>query len=137
MNLRFLLDTNICIYIRQKKSPEVLARFDKVQAGEAAMSTITHGELLYGAERSQNRESARRVLSELVSWIPVLSLPDEAADEYAEVRANLEARGIMIGTNDLWIGAHAKAAGLTLVTNNEKEFRRISGLKIENWALKK
>jgi len=137
MNLRFLLDTNICIYIRQKKSPEVLARFDEVQAGEAAMSTITHGELLYGAERSQNRESARRVLSELVSWIPVLSLPDEAADEYAKVRANLEARGIMIGTNDLWIAAHAKAAGLTLVTNNEKEFRRISGLKLENWALKK
>jgi tRNA(fMet)-specific endonuclease VapC len=137
MSLRFLLDTNICIYIRRKKSPEVLARFDEVQAGEAAMSTITHGELLYGAERSQNRESARRILSELVTWIPVLSLPDEAADEYGEMRANLEARGIMIGTNDLWIGAHAKVAGLTLVTNNEKEFRRISGLKIENWASKK
>ena len=137
MSLRFLLDTNICIHIRQKKSPEVLARFDEVHAGEAAMSTITHGELLYGAERSQNRESARRILSELVTWIPVLSLPDEAADEYGEVRANLEARGIMIGTNDLWIGAHAKVAGLTLVTNNEKEFRRISGLKIENWASKK
>jgi tRNA(fMet)-specific endonuclease VapC len=137
MSLRFLLDTNICIYIRQKKSPQILARFDEVQAGEAAMSTITHGELLYGAERSQNRESARRILSELVTWIPVLSLPDEAADEYGKVRANLEARGVMIGTNDLWIGAHAKVAGLTLVTNNEKEFRRISCLKVENWASKK
>jgi tRNA(fMet)-specific endonuclease VapC len=137
MSLRFLLDTNICIYIRQKKSPEVLARFDEVQAGEAAMSIITHGELLYGAERSQNREVARRILSELVTWIPVLSLPDEAAEEYGRVRANLEARGIMIGTNDLWIAAHVKVAGLTLVTNNEKEFRRISGLKIENWASKK
>jgi tRNA(fMet)-specific endonuclease VapC len=137
MSLQFLLDTNICIYIRQKKSPEVLARFDEVQAGEAAMSIITHGELLYGAERSQNREGARRILSEVVTWIPVLSLPDEAAEEYGRVRANLEARGIMIGTNNLWIAAHAKVAGLTLVTNNEKEFRRISGLKIENWASKK
>jgi tRNA(fMet)-specific endonuclease VapC len=131
------LDTNICIYIRQKKSPEVLARFDEVQAGEAAMSTITHGELLYGAARSQNPEGARRILGELVAWIPVLSLPDEAAEEYGRVRASLEGRGIMIGTNDLWIAAHAKVAGLTLVTNNEKEFRRISGLKIENWASKK
>ena len=137
MSLRFLLDTNICIYIRQKKSPEVLARFDEVQAGEAAMSTITHGELLYGAARSQNPEGARRILGELVAWIPVLSLPDEAAEEYGRVRASLEGRGIMIGTNDLWIAAHAKVAGLTLVTNNEKEFRRISGLKIENWASKK
>jgi tRNA(fMet)-specific endonuclease VapC len=73
----------------------------------------------------------------LVTWIPVLSLPDGAAEEYGEIRANLEARGVMIGTNDLWIGAHAKVAGLTLVTNNEKEFRRISGLKIENWASKR
>ena len=137
MSLRFLLDTNIFIYIRQKKSPQVLARFDEVQAGEAAMSIITHGELLYGAERSENRESARHILSELVTWIPVLSLPDGAAEEYGEIRANLEARGVMIGTNDLWIGAHAKVAGLTLVTNNEKEFRRISGLKIENWASKR
>jgi len=137
VSLRFLLDTNICIYIRQKKSPEVLARFDEVQAGEAAMSTITHGELLYGAARSQNPEGARRILGELVAWIPVLSLPDEAAEEYGRVRASLEGRGIMIGTNDLWIAAHAKVAGLTLVTNNEKEFRRISGLKIENWASKK
>jgi len=137
MSPRFLLDTNICSYIRQKKSTDVLARFDAMQIGEAAMSAITHGELLYGAERSQNRESARHILSELITWIPILSLPDGAAEEYGKIRARLESRGQMIGTNDLWIGAHAKVAGLILVTNNEKEFRRIGGLKIENWASRK
>jgi tRNA(fMet)-specific endonuclease VapC len=128
-----LLDTNICIYIRQKKSPEVLARFDTAKPGEAAMSIITHGELLYGAEKSQDRVRALEILRELVTLIPVLSLPDDAAAAYGEMRASLGKRGMTIGSNDLWIAAHAKAAGLILVTNNEKEFRRIAGLRVENW----
>jgi tRNA(fMet)-specific endonuclease VapC len=134
VSLRFLLDTNICIYIRQKKSPEVLRRFDNVKPGDAAMSIITHGELIYGAERSQNRERALEILSELVTLIPVLSPPDEAAAAYGEIRASLGMRGMTIGNNDLWIAAHAKASALVLVTNNEREFNRMADLKVDNWA---
>lgn len=137
MSARFLLDTNICIYIRQNKATEVLARFRKLKSGEAAMSVITRGELLYGAERSQQREASMRALEELAALIPVLALPEEAGAEYGRIRANLEQRGLMIGNNDLWIAAHAKAGDFVLVTNNEKEFRRISGLRVENWASRK
>ena len=134
MGARFLLDTNICIYIRQTKAPEVLARFRKLKAGEAAMSVITGGELLYGAERSQHREMAMRALEELAALIPVMALPEEAGAEYGQMRVDLERRGLTIGNNDLWIAAHAKAGDFVLVTNNEKEFRRIGGLRVENWA---
>lgn len=98
------------------------------------MSVITQGELLYWAERSQNQKRALEMLGELVMLVPVLGLPDAAAQEYGRIRAGLEARGMVIGSSNLWIGAHAKAAGLTLVTNNEREFKRIAGLKIENWV---
>jgi tRNA(fMet)-specific endonuclease VapC len=98
------------------------------------MSVIAHGELLYGAERSQERERSLKAVSELASLLPVLSLPEEASTEYGRIRAELERRGAGIGNNDLWIAAHAKAAGLILVTNNEKEFRRIAGLRVENWV---
>lgn len=134
MAIRYLLDTNICVYIRQQKPPEVLARFRTVGSGDLGMSVITHGELAYGAERSERRETSLRGLAELCSFIPILGLPDEASKEYGRMRGELEKRGAMIGGNDLWIAAHAKAAGLVLVTNNEKEFRRISSLRIENWA---
>jgi tRNA(fMet)-specific endonuclease VapC len=137
VSLRFLVDTDILIYLRQKRSPEITARFRALQAGEAAMSVITHGELLYGAERSQERERSLRAVGELASLIPVLSLPEESSTEYGRMIAELERRGASIGNNDLWIAAHAKAAGLILVTNNEREFRRIAGLRIENWVSRK
>ena len=133
MSCRFLLDTNICIYIRQKKSPAVLARFRQLKEGDAAMSVITFGELLYGVERSEHREKSLAVLNEVSSLIPVLALPEEAGGSYGAIRAELERLGKTISNNDLWIAAHAKAAGLILVTNNEKEFRRIAGLRVENW----
>jgi tRNA(fMet)-specific endonuclease VapC len=95
---------------------------------------ITFGELLYGAERSQQRTQALESLARLVSLLSVLPLPEEAAAVYGEIRAALEAHGEMIGGNDLWIAAHAKSAGLTLVTNNEREFKRIPGLKLQNWT---
>jgi tRNA(fMet)-specific endonuclease VapC len=131
---RFLLDTNICIYIRRRRPPAVLARFRQLQPGEAVLSVITYGELVYGVERSQFREQARGQLAELVSLLPVIGLPMRAGDFYGSIRATLAAEGDMIGNNDLWIAAHAKAAGLILVTNNEREFRRIAGLEIQNWA---
>ena len=132
---RFLLDTNICIYIRRQKPPAVQARFQKLKPGEAVLSVITFGELLYGAEKSQQRDLVIAQLQELKELLPVLPLPDNAAREYGVIRAALESKGQTIGGNDLWIAAHAKAADLTLITNNEREFRRISGLKIQNWTV--
>jgi tRNA(fMet)-specific endonuclease VapC len=135
MEPRYLLDTNICIYIRQKKPEEVLRRFEKLRPGEAALSVITYGELLYGAAKSQQRLAALERLRELIHFLPALPLPETAADAYGRIRAELESKGEMIGNNDLWIAAHAVAAGLTLVTNNEREFRRVRGLKVRNWAV--
>ncbi len=134
MAARFLLDTNICIYIRQKRPAEVLARFEKLKAGEAVLSVVTYGELRYGAAKSQHRQLATDRLNDLVTFLPVLPLPENAAYEYGEIRALLESKGETIGGNDLWIAAHAKASGLVLVTNNEREFKRVPGLKIQNWA---
>jgi tRNA(fMet)-specific endonuclease VapC len=134
MEPRYLLDTNICIYIRQKRPEEVLRRFRRLRPGEAALSVITYGELLYGAAKSSEREAALERLRELVQLLPALPLPEQAAETYGAIRAELEAKGEMIGNNDLWIAAHALASGLTVVTNNEKEFRRVRGLKMQNWT---
>lgn len=131
--VRYLLDTNICIYIRRRRPPEVLARFEKLKPGEAGLSVITYGELLYGVEKNQSQTKAMQLLREMLALLPVLPLPAEVGEAYGAIRADLEARGEVIGNNDLWIAAHAKAAKLTLVTNNEREFRRIGGLKIQNW----
>jgi tRNA(fMet)-specific endonuclease VapC len=133
MEPRFLLDTNICIYLRQQRPPSVVARFRRLRYGEAAISVITFGELLYGVEKSRYREQAVRLLAELANVVPVLELPAQAGHFYGAIRAALELKAEVIGTNDLWIAAHAQAAGLTLVTNNEGESRRVQGLKIQNW----
>lgn len=134
MEARFLLDTNICIYIRRQRPAEVMARFSRLHPGEAVLSVITYGELIYGAEKSRFREQSTRLLLELAELVPVMGLPRQAGEAYGAVRAALEAKGDVIGNNDLWIAAHALAAGLTLVTNNEREFRRVRDLKVENWV---
>lgn len=128
-----MLDTNICIYLRQNRPPQVNARFKEMSHGDAVISVVTYGELLYGAQRSRQRSQALETLERLVSFLPVLPLSAEAAHAYGEIRAGLATGGQMIGGNDLWIAAHSKSAGLTLVTNNEREFKRVRGLKIQNW----
>ena len=135
MEPQFLLDTNICIYVRQQKPENVLRRFRTLRQGEAALSVITFGELLYGAAKSAQRAEATKRLEELARFLPVLALPEAAGEFYGAIRAELERKGEMIGNNDLWIAAHAKAAGLTLVTNNEREFRRVRGLRVQNWTV--
>ena len=135
MEARFLLDTNICIYIRRKKPDPVLQRFRALKQGEAALSVIILGELLYGAEKSAQLAAALELLRELAQALSVMGLPETAAEAYGTMRAELERKGQMIGNTDLWIAAHAKAAGLTLVTNKEREFRHVPGLKVQNWAL--
>ena len=134
MEARYLLDTNICIYIRRDKPQAVLQKFQTLRPGEAALSVITFGELLFGAAKSKQSEAAFERLAALAVVLPVLALPAGAAESYGAIRAELERKGQMIGNNDLWIAAHAKAEGLTLVTNNEREFRKVPGLKVQNWA---
>jgi tRNA(fMet)-specific endonuclease VapC len=135
MPSRFMLDTNICTYIRRMRPAPVLERFRSLVRGEAVISVVTYGELRYGAEKSVTRERALKVLDELVALVPVQPLSPAAGVAYGAIRLALERQGRIIGGNDLWIAAHqAYAAGLTLVTNNEGEFRRVPGLRIENWA---
>src|SRR5580692_1572855 len=135
MEMRYLLDANIVIYIRQKRPEAVLRRFGRIRPGEAAMSVIAYGELIYGAMKSSQRKTALDRLRELSHALPALPMPEKAAETYGFIRADLERRGEMIGNNDLWIAAHALALGLTLITNNERGFRRVRGLKVQNWAL--
>lgn len=134
MELHYLLDANIVIYIRQKQPEAVLNRFSRLHPGEAGISVIAYGELVYGAMRSSQREAGLERLRELTKLLPPLPMPESAAETYGFIRADLARRGEMIGNNDLWIAAHALASGLILVTNNEKEFRRVRGLKVQNWA---
>jgi tRNA(fMet)-specific endonuclease VapC len=134
MPTRYLLDTNICIYIQRHKPMEVLARFQKLKPGDAAISVITWGELLYGAEKSRQRKKALQLLEEFKTFVPVLPMPENAGKTYGAIRATLASKGTPIGNNDLWIAAHAKAAALTIVTNNEREFQRVPGLRVQNWV---
>ena len=134
MEPAFLIDTNTVIYIRKAQPPSVLRAFAKLHLGEAGISLITYSELHYGVSKSSQRETAREHLARIVEMLPVFPLPNRSAEIYGSLRAELESHGRTIGNNDLWIAAHALAAGLTLVTNNEKEFRRVPGLRIENWA---
>jgi tRNA(fMet)-specific endonuclease VapC len=134
MPTRYLLDTNICIYIQRRKPMEVLDRFQKLKPGDAAISVITWGELLYGTEKSRHRNKVRLLLEEFISLIPVLPMPENAGKMYGAIRAALESSGKPIGNNDLWIAAHAKAESLTIVTNNAREFNRVPGLTVQNWV---
>ena len=131
---RYLLDTNVCIYIQRQRPPAVLERFRRLKPGEAVISVITWGELANGAEKSRQRDKVLALLEELVTMLPVMPLPETAGQSYGAIRAALEAKGQPIGNNDLWIAAHAKAAGLIVVTNNEREFKRVPGLPVRNWA---
>ena len=134
MVLTYLLDTNICIYIAKHKPPEVLERFNALETGEVAMSVVTFGELYNGAMKSQHQAVALQKLGELLKFIPALPLADNVGKHYGEIRSHLEQAGTPIGNNDLWIAAHARELGVTLVSNNLREFERVPGLTAENWV---
>lgn len=129
----YVLDTNICIYIIKQQPLSVFAKFEGLPLGSVSMSLVTYGELEYGAMRSNNTEKALNVLDELINYIPVLPIEQDVAKHYADIRANLASKGTPIGNNDLWIAAHTRALGHTLVSNNIKEFERVENLILENW----
>ena len=132
--MMIMLDTNICIYIIKKQPDTVLKKFEQMPVGSAVMSLVTYGELEYGALRSNNKEKALGILDELVNYIPVVPAGASVAKHYAEIRANLAHKGTPLGNNDLWIAAHARSLGYTLVSNNIKEFDRVENLSLENWV---
>ena len=129
-----MLDTNICIYIAKHNPPLVRERFARHTANELAMSVVTLGELRFGAEKSQSRDRALAAIAQLEAKMHIAALAESAGEHYGQIRAALQLRGEMIGNNDLWLAAHARAEGWILVTNNEREFARVDGLRVENWA---
>ncbi len=132
--MTFMLDTDISSYVMKRSDQMVLKRLQRVQVGEVGISSFTKSELEYGVEVSPRRPQDRAALDEYLRYVEVLDYPGDAAGHYAQIRGDLKARGAMIGANDLFIAAHARCLGMTLVTNNTREFGRVTGLKVENWS---
>ncbi len=134
--MKYLLDTNICIYVIKKRPPRVLHKLTKLDISDVGISSITLSELEYGVEESQFPQRNRRALLEFLSPIEICDYDDLAASEYGIIRAKLEKKGSVIGALDMLIAAHAISLCLILITNNENEFKKVPELKIENWVKK-
>lgn len=131
--MRYLLDTNICIYIIKRAPPEVFERFRVLRVGDVGVSAITCCELQFGVAKSSRPEQNQLALTEFFSPLEVLDFPAAAAETFGKIRAHLQSAGTPIGNYDLLIAVHALHERLTLVTNNTSEFCRVPGLKVENW----
>jgi tRNA(fMet)-specific endonuclease VapC len=131
---RYMLDTDTCSYIMKRSNDGLLKRLRRTQVRDVCISVITKSELLFGVELSPRRKQDEAALDAFLRYVEVLGFSEDAASHYAKIRAYLKTRGTMIGANDLFIAAHARSLGLTLVTNNTSEFGRVPHLAIENWA---
>lgn len=129
-----MLDTHICIHIIKKQPEQVLKKFSALNLGDVCVSSVTFAELMYGVEKSQHPQKNKTALEEFMLPMEIMSFDEEAARYYGYLRISLEKKGTPIGPMDLMIAAHAQSIHATLVTNNEKEFIRIPGLKVKNWA---
>jgi tRNA(fMet)-specific endonuclease VapC len=132
--MRYLLDTNICIYAIKERPRRVVARLLRRDVGDVGLSAITLSELQCGVEKSSRPAQNRRALAQFLAPLEIAPYDDRAAASYGVIRAQLEAQGTPIGALDTLIAAHARALGAALVTNNPREFQRVPGLAIENWA---
>ena len=133
--MEYLLDTNTCIYIIKKNPPEVLEKFKTLSLGMVGISSITLAELQYGVMKSANPRKNRLALERFAIPLDILDFGYLQTIEYGKLRADLEGKGKPIGPMDMMIAAHALSLGAILVTNNEREFQRVTGLKIENWVI--
>jgi tRNA(fMet)-specific endonuclease VapC len=133
--LRYMLDTDICSYVMKRSPDALLRRLQKVPVSDVCVSVVTKSELLFGVEVSPRRQQDEAALNAFLNYVEVLDFPDNASLHYAQIRAQLKKSGKMIGANDLFIAAHARSLGLTLVTHNTQEFRRVHRLAIEDWTL--
>lgn len=131
--LKYMLDTNIAIYVIKRRPPGALATFNQ-HAGQLCISSITVAELMHGVEKSARPDHNLRQVEDFTSRLTVLEYGNKAASHYGDIRAVLERKGAPVGVNDLHIAGHARSEGLTLVTNNMKEFERVEALRLENWV---
>lgn len=131
----YMLDTDICIYIIKRKPLRILERLELIQSGQLSMSAITFAELMNGAKKSQRVEANVTRLNALGEILEICPFDQQAAIAYGDIRSSLEKRGEVIGPYDLLIAAHALSLDRTLVTNNEREFKRVEGLKVDNWTV--
>ena len=131
--LTFMLDTNIIIYIMKKRPKQVKEHF-KLHSGQMCISSITLGELVFGAEHSQQTERNLSDIEEMTARLDVLPFDDKAAYHFGRIRSDLYRMGSPIGPYDMMIAGHARASAMILVTNNLKEFERVPGLQLENWT---
>ena len=132
--MKYMLDTNICIYAIKHKPPEVIKNFLKHDPDDLCISSITYGELMHGVEKSQMAERNRVAITLFLSAISILPFDHYAAEEYGKVRADLEKKGTPIGSMDMLSAGDARSEGLILVTNNTREFFRVEGLEVEDWT---
>ncbi len=132
--MRYMLDTNICIYIIKNRPEKVIVELKRHKPSEICVSAITYGELTHGVEKSMAVEKNRLALALLFSNIEVLNFDIKAANHYGKIRAYLEKQGTPIGPLDMMIAAHAMSLGYTVVTNNIGEFERVPDIKLVNWA---
>lgn len=132
--MRYMLDTNICIYAIKHKPEQVFMRLQEHDPIDICISSVTYAELVHGVEKSKAIEKNRVALALLLANIEIMNFDSLAAESYGKIRADLEKAGIPIGPLDMMIAGHAKALGYTVVTNNTKEFARVKGLKLENWS---
>jgi tRNA(fMet)-specific endonuclease VapC len=131
---RYMLDTDTCSYVMKRSNMAVLDRLRSVPVAAVCISIVTKSELLFGVEISPRRHQDETALDAFLRQVEVLDFANAAAAHYASIRADLKRRGAMIGSNDLFIAAHARSLGLTLVTNNVAEFGRVQDLSVENWC---
>lgn len=131
--MKYMLDTNICIYIIKHQPENVIRKFMELDPDDICISSITYAELAYGVEKSQARDKNRIALTVLLSEIQIVPFDDLAAQVYGMVRADLQKKRTPIGSLDTLIAAHAKALNLTLITNNTRESARVDGLLLEDW----
>lgn len=131
---QYILDTDMCSYIIRERPASVLAHFRKLNMEQVCISTVTYAELLYGVERSCSKKINRPIVDDFVRHLAVIAWSREAAEHYGHIRADLEARGALIGAMDMMLAAHARSLRAILVTNNRKHFTKVKGLKLENWV---
>lgn len=132
--MRYMLDTNICIYAIKHKPKQVFLRLQEHDPSEVCISAVTYAELVHGVEKSKAIEKNRVALALLLANIEIMDFDSLAAESYGKVRADLETAGTPIGPLDMMIAGHAKSLGYTVVTNNTREFERVKDLQLENWA---
>lgn len=132
--MKYMLDTNMCIYAIKERPISVVQELRKHNSSDVCISSITYAELMHGVEKSEQKNQNRMALALMLSPIKILGFDDKAAEEYGKLRANLEKKGQIIGPLDMLIASHAKSQGLTIVTNNTKEFERVDDLQIEDWS---